>query len=276
MPRSAARAALDLVGAKNVKANTSTHATVGYNRSIKETLATPPGSTVLSPECKAMNKYPESPISPTLSATRSQAATLLAVATLIVLVSGIAPLDRADWLVENVLPMALLLTLATTCRGWRFSRSAYLAIVMMLAIHELGAHFTYAKVPYDAWLQIITDHSLNNWMGWQRNQFDRLVHLSYGLLFVLPIKELLQRQTPMRAFWLAVCTISVVLATSALYELLEWIGGQYLGDDRAEAFLATQKDPWDAQKDMALALLGASFSLLVKPVIARWLAPAHR
>lgn len=125
------------------------------------------------------------------SATPRQAAGLLTSAMLLMLASGVAPLDPADWWLENVLPLALLLTLAATSRYWRFSRHAYLAIVVMLAIHELGAHFTYAKVPYDAWLRALTDHSLNAWMGWQRNQFDRLVHLSYGLLFVLPIRELL-------------------------------------------------------------------------------------
>lgn len=198
------------------------------------------------------------------SATPRQAAGLLTSAMLLMLASGVAPLDRADWWLENVLPLALLLTLAATSRYWRFSRHAYLAIVMMLAIHEIGAHFTYAKVPYDAWLRALTDHSLNAWMGWQRNQFDRLVHLSYGLFFVLPIRELLQRQARLRGGWLALCTVSFVLATSALYELLEWIGGQYLGDDQAQAFVATQQDPWDAQKDMALALLGALVTLLIQ------------
>jgi len=216
-----------------------------------------------------MTKHPALQANFAPSATPRQAAGLLASAALIVLASGVAPLDRADWWLENVLPLALLLTLAATSRYWRFSWHAYLAIVMMLAIHELGAHFTYAKVPYDAWLRALTGHSLNAWMGWQRNQFDRLVHLSYGLLFVLPIRELLQRQALLRGVWLALCTVSLVLATSALYELLEWIGGQYLGDDQAQAFLATQQDPWDAQKDMALALLGALVTLLIQRVGAR-------
>ena len=211
-----------------------------------------------------MNRNPALQTSFAPSAMPRQAAGLLTSAMLLMLASGVAPLDRADWWVENVLPLALLLTLAATSRYWRFSRHAYLAIVVMLAIHELGAHFTYAKVPYDAWLRALTDHSLNAWMGWQRNQFDRLVHLSYGLLFVLPIRELLQRQARLRGGWLALCTVSSVLATSALYELLEWIGGQYLGDDQAQAFVATQQDPWDAQKDMALALLGALVTLLIQ------------
>lgn len=201
--------------------------------------------------------------------TPRQTAGFLALATVMVLASGLAPLDRADWLVENVLPVALLLTLTLTCRRWRFSPPAYLAIVMLLAIHELGAHFTYAKVPYDAWLDALTGHSLNTAMGWQRNQFDRLVHLSYGLLCVWPIRELLQRQARLNGLWLAVCAVAMVLATSALYELFEWVGGQYLGEDRAQAFLATQKDPWDAQKDMALALAGACACLVIQRLVAR-------
>jgi len=201
--------------------------------------------------------------------TPRQTAAFLALATVMVLASGLAPLDRTDWLVENVLPVALLLTLALTGRRWRFSPLAYLAIVMLLAIHELGAHFTYAKVPYDAWLGALTGHSLNTAMGWQRNQFDRLVHLSYGLLFVWPIRELLQRHARLNGAWLALCAVAMVLATSALYELFEWVGGQYLGDDRAQAFLATQKDPWDAQKDMALALAGACACLLIQQLAAR-------
>ncbi|MBV4491236.1 DUF2238 domain-containing protein [Pseudomonas sp. RD9SR1] len=215
-----------------------------------------------------MNEKLRLPASCAPSATPRQSAALLAVATVMVLASGVAPLDRADWLVENVLPVGLLLSLALTCRRWRFSPAAYLAIVVLLAIHELGAHFTYAKVPYDDWLEALTGHSLNTAMGWQRNQFDRLVHLSYGLLFVWPIKELLQRKAGLNGAWLALGTVSMVLATSALYELFEWVGGQYLGDDRARAFLATQKDPWDAQKDMALALSGAVVCLLIQQLAA--------
>lgn len=178
-----------------------------------------------------------------------------------IIASGISPHNRFDWLLENLLPVTLVLGLAAGWRRLRLSWQAYLAILLLLAIHELGAHFTYAQVPYEQWTRDITGHSLNEALGWKRNQYDRLVHLSYGLLFVIPLKEVLCRQTPLRGLWLVLLTVSLVLATSALYELIEWIGGQYLGDDKAKAFLATQQDPWDAQKDMALALVGALFTL---------------
>ncbi|WP_241173174.1 DUF2238 domain-containing protein [Pseudomonas chlororaphis] len=201
-------------------------------------------------------------------ASPAQVTASLALGMALVVASGIAPHNRVDWLLENALPVALLLALLAGWRYVRLSPLAYGSILLLLAIHELGAHYTYAKVPYDEWLRHLTGHSLNRALGWERNQYDRLVHLSYGLLFYLPVRELLGRRTPLRSPWLAILTLSLILATSASYELIEWVGGQYLGEDKAKAFLATQRDPWDAQKDMALALAGACASLVIDAIAA--------
>lgn len=201
------------------------------------------------------------------TATLPQASILLALAVLAVICSGITPHSRVDWLLENALPVGLLLGLAAAWRALRLSFAAYLAILLMIGIHELGAHFTYAKVPYEQWIQQLTGHSLDSLMGWQRNQYDRLVHFSYGALFFIPFREVLYRRTPLRGGWLALMAVTLILATSAIYELIEWVGGQYLGNDQAKAFLATQEDPWDAQKDMALALLGALIILLLQTAL---------
>ncbi|HEF4760178.1 TPA: DUF2238 domain-containing protein [Pseudomonas putida] len=189
---------------------------------------------------------------------------MLAAAIAIVIASGIAPHDPVDWWLENLVPITVILALTAGLRSRRLSWQAYLAVLLLLGIHELGAHFTYAKVPYETWMRDLTDHSLNAAFGWKRNQYDRLVHFSYGLLVVIPLREMLCRQTSLRGGWLALLALSLVLATSALYELIEWIGGEYLGDDQAEAFVATQKDIWDAQKDMALAFLGAIICLALR------------
>lgn len=205
------------------------------------------------------------------SATPAQAAILLAAALAVVVASGIAPHDSVDWLLENAVPVTVLLALTAGLRRHRLSWQAYLAIVLLLGIHELGAHFTYAEVPYEKWARTLTDHSLNEVFGWKRNQYDRLVHFSYGLLSAVAWREMLVRRTPLRGAWLTLLVLSLVLATSALYELVEWIGGEYLGDDQAEAFIATQNDIWDAQKDMALAFLGAMICLAL-----RWVCRLHR
>lgn len=118
-------------------------------------------------------------------------------------------------------------------------------------------------MPYDRWCSALTGVSLVKSFGLHRNHFDRLVHLSYGLLLVCPVREVLLRLTPLRGFWLFFITMNLMLSTSAVYELVEWVGGAFLGDDTSQAFVGAQNDPWDSQKDMALAVAGAFVSLLL-------------
>jgi len=194
-------------------------------------------------------------------------AALLGGFVLLAFALGIAPRSRVDWLLENVLALALVLALLLAHRRFRLSTLSLGMIFAFLCVHEVGAHYTYSRVPYDQWSTLLTGVSVNQVFGLERNHYDRLVHLSYGLLLVWPMRELLLRLTPLRGAWLALMTLNVVLATSAVYELIEWIGGAYLGDDTGQAFVGAQNDPWDSQKDMALALFGAGLSLLV---LTRW------
>lgn len=194
-------------------------------------------------------------------------AALLGGFVLLAFALGIAPRSRIDWLLENVLALALVLALLLAHRRFRLSTLSLGMIFAFLCVHEVGAHYTYSRVPYDQWSTLLTGVSVNQIFGLERNHYDRLVHLSYGLLLVWPMREVLLRLTPLRGAWLALMTLNVVLATSAGYELIEWIGGAYLGDDTGQAFVGAQNDPWDSQKDMALALFGAGLSLLV---LTRW------
>ena len=195
--------------------------------------------------------------------------TLLMLFVLIVVVSGYSPHSRVDWALENLLVLFLVGTLVAVSGRFRLSAVAISLVFVFLCIHELGSHYTYAKVPYDQWCSALTGISLDKALGWQRNHFDRLVHLSYGLLMAYPIREVLLRLTPLRGFWLVFMALNIILSTSAIYEIVEWIGGAFLGDDTARAFVGAQNDPWDSQKDMALAVAGAFVSecvvLLYKP-----------
>jgi putative membrane protein len=183
---------------------------------------------------------------------------------------AVAPQDRHDWAMENALVLALVVAMAAGCRYFVFSRTAFTLIFLFLCIHELGAHFTYSRVPYDRWLQALTGYSLDAAMGWRRNQFDRLVHLAYGLLMVYPIRQLSMRLMPLRGFWSYFVALNIILSTSALYELIEWVGGEYLGGDEAAAYVGAQGSEWDAQKDMALAAFGALLALLAEGCLNRW------
>ncbi|MNF30126.1 Inner membrane protein YjdF [compost metagenome] len=182
---------------------------------------------------------------------------------------GIAPKDRHDWFMENALVFLLLLALAAGHRQVRFSNSSAVLIVLFLCIHEVGAHYTYSLVPYDEWSQKLGGGGLNALLGWRRNNFDRLVHFSYGLLLVYPIREVLMRLTPLRGFWASFLALDLVVSTSTLYELIEWIGGEYVGGDKAAVFIALQNDKWDPQKDIALAMLGAILALAVVLLLER-------
>ncbi|MHC8294643.1 DUF2238 domain-containing protein [Pseudomonas sp. LB3P58] len=186
--------------------------------------------------------------------------TLLMLFVLIVVVSGYSPRSRVDWALENLLVLLLVGALVAVSGRFRLSAVSISLVFVFLCIHELGSHYTYAKVPYDQWCSALTGVSLDKALGLHRNHFDRLVHLSYGLLMAYPIREVLVRLTPLRGFWLVFMALNIILSTSAIYELVEWIGGAYLGDDTSRAFVGAQNDPWDSQKDMALAVAGAFVS----------------
>jgi putative membrane protein len=178
-----------------------------------------------------------------------------------------APLDRHDWLLENVLLVAALAFLAATFRAFPLSRVSYALIFIFLCLHTIGAHYTYALVPYDAWMQRLTGRSFNSLVGWERNNFDRVVHFSYGLLLACPIREVFLRIANVRGFWSYFLPLDLTMSTSMLYELIEWAAAEYFGGDLGMAYLGTQGDVWDAHKDMALASLGALMAMCITAAI---------
>jgi len=170
---------------------------------------------------------------------------------------AIAPIDRHDWLLENLLAVTLVAMLVLTYRRFPFSNLSYVLIALFMVLHAIGAHYTYAKVPAGFWLQ--ETFSLS------RNPFDRLVHFSYGLLLVLPIRELLMRLAGVRGLWSYYLPISAVLAQSGFFEVVEAVVATIVSPELGSAYLGTQGDEWDAQKDMTAAFTG---SLLMTGVAA--------
>ncbi|KGD88223.1 membrane protein [Achromobacter sp. RTa] len=180
---------------------------------------------------------------------------------------AIAPHDRADWALENALVLAFGAALLFTRRWFVFSRTSYTLIFLYLCLHAIGAHYTYSLVPYDDWWRALTGRSFNSLVGWERNNFDRVVHFSYGLLLAYPIREIFLRVVEVRGFWAYFLPMDVTLSTSALYELLEWGAAAAVGGDLGAAYLGTQGDVWDAQKDMALAASGAVIAMAITALV---------
>jgi putative membrane protein len=176
---------------------------------------------------------------------------------------SINPRERQDWALENALTVLAVLALVLTRRRLPLSTLSYTLIAAFLCLHTIGAHYTYSEVPYDGWFATITGRSLNEVLGWERNNFDRAVHLAYGLLLAYPIREVLARLTGLRGFWSYFLGMDVTLSSSAVYELIEWGAAMTFGAELGMAYVGAQGDPWDAQKDMALAALGAAVATLV-------------
>ncbi len=193
--------------------------------------------------------------------------TLIAGFLLLWLALAISPNDRSDWLLENALLLAGVVVLVVTRKRLPLSGISYTAILIFLCLHTIGAHYTYAEVPYDAAFKSLTGHSFDAMMGWQRNNYDRVVHFSYGLLLAYPIRELFLRVANVRGFWGYFLPLDLTMSTSMLYELIEWLSAVAFGGDLGVAFLGSQGDEWDAQKDMALASLGALIAMTITAIV---------
>ena len=188
---------------------------------------------------------------------------LLALLTVLSLGLAVAPYDRADWLLENALLFAGVSVLVATRKALPLSRLSYTLVFVFMCLHAVGAHYTYSLVPYDDWFRALTGRTLSSLTGAERNHYDRLVHFSYGLLLAYPAREVFLRVADVRGFWGYYLPLDVVMATSMLYELIEWGAASAFGGDLGTAYLGTQGDPWDAQKDMALATLGAVLAMSI-------------
>lgn len=177
----------------------------------------------------------------------------LAVAVIFVW-SAIRPHDYFTWMLE-VFPAiigAVILTL--TFGRFRFTTLVYTLIAMHMIILMVGGHYTYAEVPIGNWIR--------DQFQLSRNHYDRLGHFAQGFVPAMIAREVLLRLNVLkRGRWLFVMVVSICLAVSALYELLEWTVSALTGS-AGDAFLGTQGDVFDTQKDMAMALVGAVTALL--------------
>ena len=188
---------------------------------------------------------------------------LLVLFCLIFAALGIAPAYRQDWLLENMLVLVAVPSLVLTHRRLRFSNFAYTCLFIFFVLHEIGAHYTYSEVPWQEWLATMTGGYSGSGAIAVRNHFDRLVHFSYGLLVMPAAWELLQARAAPRGIWRYLLPVLFLISHSVIYELIEWGAAIVFGGDLGAAYLGTQGDEWDAQKDMALAGVGALIAMAV-------------
>ncbi len=165
------------------------------------------------------------------------------------IVTAINPLYPHDWLIENLLVFIYATMLIASYRRFTFSNLSYALFTLFLSLHLIGAHYTYSEVPFGFWVQSLFEL--------ERNHYDRLVHFCFGLLIAYPFREILLRKAqvkPAYSYFLAVC---VVMAFSSFYEVLESAVAMMVSPELGMAYLGTQGDVWDAQKDSSLAFVGS-------------------
>ncbi|HEY2364481.1 MAG TPA: DUF2238 domain-containing protein [Candidatus Angelobacter sp.] len=190
---------------------------------------------------------------------RSALIILLSGFTIVLAWSAFRPHDYFTWVLEIFPAILALAALAITYPRFQFTSFVYLLITLHACILFVGGHYTYAEVPLFNWVR---DH-----FHLARNDYDRVGHFAQGFVPALVAREVLLRQKiVLKRGWLFFIVLSICLAVSAAYELLEWRVAVGTGS-AADAFLGTQGDPWDTQEDMATAGVGALTALLF---FSRW------
>ena len=167
--------------------------------------------------------------------------------------SAIGPASRQVWVAEVIPVFSVFLLLVVSYPFFRFSNTAYGLMSLWLILHTIGAHYTFAEVPFDWFNQLI---------GSERNQFDRVAHYSVGF-YALAMAEFVYRKGYAGKYLASLFGLFFIMSVAAGYEIIEWLYADIEGGEAGIAFLGSQGDIWDAQKDMLADTLGAVTSLLL-------------
>ncbi len=174
-----------------------------------------------------------------------------------------APFPEEQWLQHPPTVLAIILLGISAKKNW-LTTTAFFCIAAFFWLHIFGARYTYSNIPYDRWATHLFGSSVSEWFGWERNHYDRLVHFCFGLFFMFPIVEVIQKKTKLNLSWTFIFALCAISATGAFYEIFEWLLSVVMSPDTAKSYNGQQGDFWDAQKDMALAFAG---SLIAIPII---------
>jgi putative membrane protein len=169
--------------------------------------------------------------------------------------------DLHNWMLENTLTVVSMIFLISTIKKYQFSDLSYLLMFIYLCLHVYGAKYTYAENPFGYWLK--------DYFHSTRNHYDRIVHFGFGFLLAYPMRELFVKwlKYPTMVSW--ILPIEITLSISAFYELIEWAVADIFFKQQGAAYLGTQGDIWDAQKDIFLAFSGAIIATTIVSLIKR-------
>ena len=189
---------------------------------------------------------------------------VLSLLLIAIILASINPLEYASYGLHQIGTAIMLAFLYYCLKKIGLSFWSFALYIGFLLIHILGAHYLYSYVPYNKWTMSIFNVDLNQTMGWRRNMYDRLVHFAYGLLLYPFFLRLFQVWLPqLSAKALFILVVQFVMATSLVYEWIEWLIAIGLSPEEAENYNGQQGDIWDAHKDMWIATLGSIITGLI-------------
>ena len=175
------------------------------------------------------------------------------------IILAINPVDRFTWFLENLLPFIFVPFLVINYKRNRLSNISYTVITIFMIFHAIGAYYTYSEVPF-------ISSFLNT--NFNRDHYDRVVHFSFGLLMVYPFREFLIRNTKTKitGFWSYLTPVTLIMAASSSYEIIEWATAVIVQQENAVAWLGLQGDVFDPQKDTLLASLGSIITMSITAI----------
>lgn len=188
---------------------------------------------------------------------------MLMVYFLFLVVFSLHPPYPHEMFLQHSATILIAVFLSYTTAKNNLSNTSFLIIVIFMLFHMIGARWIYSYTPYDQWINDLTGFSINCFFGFQRNQYDRLVHFLFGFMIIIPLREIYSRWAKCPPGIPILLAFLSILSLSMLYEVFEWSISIFLSPEDVEAYNGQQGDYWDAQKDMALALAGALVMILI-------------
>ena len=164
---------------------------------------------------------------------------------------------------QHIPTILLILTAPILLRRWPLSDASVGCVLAFFLLHTLAGRYTYSNVPYETWGRALTGVSIDRTFGLVRNDFDRLVHLSFGLFAIPPFAETARRYGGMGRRAALLSAFLFIGAVSALYEIFEWLLTIVLAPGMADEYNGQQGDMWDSQKDMAIAMVGGALTSIL-------------
>lgn len=180
--------------------------------------------------------------------------------------SAINPNYKSIWLAESIFPVIFVLFLSLSYRKFKFSSLSYTLIFIFLILHTIGAHYGYVDNPFF--------EDLKEKFDWERNNYDRLVHFLFGLLFFLPIYEVVSHKLNQRGWFVMLLVFLSIIGLKGGFEVIEyWYGVTQQGGLLDTHYVGMQGDIWDAQKDVMLGTIGAAISWILTGIFGKKQSP---